>query len=109
MVEVRTRCFHRTISQKIGGTGFPDISLENTSTTRCAHNGELKILSVAVVWIRRTRVEHDKLISRGQNITCIREVGIGPKGVFIATLEPHADRQDYRPGMAMGVFSKVRE
>ena len=31
---------------------------------------------------RRTRVEHDKHISRVQNI--IKEVGIGPKGVFIA-------------------------
>jgi len=31
---------------------------------------------------RRTRVEHDKPISRVQNI--IKEVGIGPKGVFIA-------------------------
>ena len=31
---------------------------------------------------RRTRVEHDKPISRVQII--IKEVGIGPKGVFIA-------------------------
>ena len=31
---------------------------------------------------RRTRVEHDKHISRVQNI--IKEVGVGPKGVFIA-------------------------
>ena len=31
---------------------------------------------------RRTRVEHDKPISRVQNI--IKKVGIGPKGVFIA-------------------------
>ena len=31
---------------------------------------------------RRTRVEHDKHISRVQHI--IKEVGIGPKGVFIA-------------------------
>ena len=31
---------------------------------------------------RRTRVEHDNHISRVQNI--IKEVGIGPKGVFIA-------------------------
>jgi hypothetical protein len=31
---------------------------------------------------RRTRVEHDKPISRVQNI--IKEVGVGPKGVFIA-------------------------
>jgi hypothetical protein len=30
---------------------------------------------------RRTRVEHDKPISRVQNI--IKEAGIGPKGVFI--------------------------
>ena len=34
------------------------------------------------VWIRRTRVEHDQPISGVQNI--IKEVGIGPKGVFIA-------------------------
>ena len=34
------------------------------------------------VWIRRTRVGHDKPISRVQNI--IKEVGIGPNGVCIA-------------------------
>jgi hypothetical protein len=56
------------------------------------------------VRIRRTRVEHDKPISRSQKN--IRVVGIGPNGVFYRD-KPQADRQNSRSGM--GVFSKVRE